>query len=137
MRRLLIAAAVASTVLTAMPPAEAKSIWLKCGTLQINLDSSKERYSLTQGTQIYQGAAIFSPSQINFEYRTLVDGAGGMKEVWAINRKTLAYTGTTMAKHNNSLIEDKSWKLLPGISPNPESGKCSIMKTPPTAGNQI
>lgn len=51
MRRLLIVAAVASATLTAMLPAEAKSIWLECthpkNAQVINLDSAKERFSLT------------------------------------------------------------------------------------------
>ena len=46
MRRLLIAAAMTGTFLAAMPPAEAKSIWLKCGKQVINLDSTKEKFSL-------------------------------------------------------------------------------------------
>jgi hypothetical protein len=80
MRRLLIAAAVTGTVLAAMPPAEAKSFWLKCGYQEINLDSAKERYSLTRLGKIYQGPAMFSPGQIDFKYIfTDLGRSGGIK----------------------------------------------------------
>lgn len=67
MRRLLIAAAVTGTVLAAMPPAEAKSFWLDCNGQKINLDSARERFSMTSFPDtVYQGPATFSPGQIDF-----------------------------------------------------------------------
>jgi hypothetical protein len=128
MRHLLISAAVAGTVLTPMPPAEAKSIWLKCGGQEINLDSTKERFSLTSGSEIFQGRAMFSPGQINFEFTLIATTAGsGVKRAYAIDRKSLEYTEKLMLK----FIGD-SWSTSSSTA-----GKCSIMKTPPTAGNQI
>ena len=130
MRRLLIAAAVAGTVLTAIPSAEAKSIWIKCGGQEIGLDSSRERFSMQQDGKVIQGAALFTPFQINFENRwQAYPNGGGFKYSYAINRKTLEYTKVSLY----SMFGNK-WEPL---SVSPEEGKCSIMKTPPTAGNQI
>lgn len=128
MRRIAITAAVAGVVLTAMPPAEAKSIWLKCGDQEINLDSAKERFSLEKGGEIYKGRAMFSPGQINFEFLLIATDAGsGVKRAYAIDRKSLKYTNKVMVRFMGS-----SWSTSSSTG-----GKCSIMKTPPTAGNQI
>jgi len=137
MRFLLIAAAAAGTVLAAMPPAEAKSFWLKCGNQVINLDSAKERFSLTAG-KVYQGPATFNPLQIDFEYPLLELGGGGIKIVYSIDRKSLRYTETVTHRVLTRSI-DSGWVPQKGTddSPNPKFGECSIMKTPPTAGNQI
>jgi len=78
MRHLLISAAVAGAVLTAMPPAEAKSIWLKCSDQVINLDSTKEKFSLTYGDKVYQGQAMLGPGQINFEFQAYVTPSGSV-----------------------------------------------------------
>jgi hypothetical protein len=100
----------------------------------INLDSAKERFSLTRNDKIYQGQAIFSPGQINFEFQWLVVPGAGLKFAYSINRKSLAYTKTT--RHS---ILGGDWEQQENTTktPNPEFGKCLIMKTPPTVGNQI
>ena len=143
MRHLLIAAAVAGTVLTAIPSAKAKSIWLNCGDQVITLDSAKETFLLTYSGKIisdhgkiYQGHAMFSPEQIDFEYyRLRLQGDGGIKIVYSINRKSLRYTETEVGR----VRWDYPWRLGRTYAnhPNPEFGKCSITKTPPTASNQI
>jgi hypothetical protein len=69
MLNLLLAAAVAAASLVAIAPAAAKSLWLNCGGQVINLDSAKERFSLTADGTIYQGSAMFSPNQIDFEFQ--------------------------------------------------------------------
>ena len=135
MRHLLIAAAVTGTVLAAMPPAEAKSFWLTCGSLDINLDSARERFSLTSSGKVYQGPAMFSPGQIDFEFKWLnLPDNGGIKRAYSIDRKSLKYTETSI-----SSVLGGPWEPSKGTAdyPNPSFGKCSIMKTPPTAGNQI
>lgn len=141
MRHLLISAALAGAVLTAMPPAEAKSIWLKCSSQVINLDSTKEKFSLTYGDKVYQGQAMFSPGQINFEFQTFGDprGAISLKSAYSIDRKSLNYTNTSMDRIVLSSSYDTGWvpQKSTAEAPNPISGKCSIMKTPPTTGNKI
>jgi len=131
LRHLLITAAVAATLLTAMPPAEAKSIWLKCGKQEINLDSEKERFSLTLNKEVYQGRAIFNPGQINFEFQWLNDVIG-MKYAYSIDRKSLKYIQTTLGRYG-----DRWDPLISDTTTNPRIGTCSIMKQPPTAGNKI
>ena len=139
MRHLLIAAAVAGTSLTAIRPADAKPIWLECGSQVINLDSSKERFSLTSGDKIYQGRATFNPGQIDFEYQWYESpGGGGLKFAYSIDRKSLKYIKTSL--HRIVLLySDSGWEPQSGSIkyPNPKLGKCFIMKTPPTSGNQI
>ena len=141
MRHLLISVAVAGAVLTAMPPAEAKSIWLKCSDQVINLDSTKEKFSLTDGNKIYQGRAIFNPGQIDFEFQIYENPMGtvSVKTAYSIDRKSLKYTDTTLDRIVFSSSSDTGWvpQKSTGKNPNPVSGKCSIMKTPPTTGNQI
>jgi hypothetical protein len=139
MRHLLAVAAMAGMVVVAVPPAEAKSIWLTCGSQVINLDSAKERYSINAFGRIYQGPAIFSPRQIDFEYISSIPGAFvGHKIAWMIDKKSLNCTQTGLSRSFNTSygVADTGWKILtyPG---NTQTGKCSIMKTPPTAGNQI
>ncbi len=139
MRFLLIAAAAAGTVLAAMPPVEAKSFWLKCGNQEINLDSARERFSLT-ADKVYQGPATFNPLQIDFEVPLLVfQGNSGIKTVYSIDRKSLRYTKTIMQRIAVSAYLDSGWVPQEPRDnlPNPKFGECSIMKTPPTAGNQI
>ena len=135
MRHLLIPAAVAGTILAAMPAAEAKSFWLTCGYQDINLDSARERFSLTSSGKVYQGQAMFSPGQIDFEYKWFDNNDnGGIKTAYSIDRKSLKYTNTSV-----SSVLGGPWKPQRNTAenPNPVFGKCSIMKTPPTAGNQI
>jgi hypothetical protein len=130
MRRLLIAAAVASAALAAMPAVEAKSIWLKCGSHEINLDSTRERFSMQQDGKVIQGAALFSPFQINFEnHWQAYPNGGGFKHSYAINRKTLEYSKVSLYS-----MFGNDWEPL---SVSPEEGKCLVMKRSPTAGNQI
>ena len=140
MRRLLIAAAVAGTSLTAIGPASAKSFWIECGFLTINLDSSKERFLITRRDKTYQGNAVFSADLINFE---TVDVSGddvirmSSKDTYEINRKTLEYNYKGFNKTVISVgprypSTDSGWREYIA-----KSGRCSIMKTPPTAGNQI
>ena len=145
MRRLLIAAAVASAVLAAMPAVEAKSIWIKCGGQEISLYSEKQLFSLATEEMIYQGGAVFTPHQIDFELIKRVLRLGDIvsvttKDTYAINRKTLGYQrktySRTVEKRPAGNTEDSGWKLIP-ILDNTEAGKCSVMKTSPTAGNQI
>jgi len=129
MRRFLISAVVIGASVVGAGPVEAKSIWLSCDGTEINLDSGKERFSLTSGSEIVQGKAIFNPGQINFEYLVGDFGGGdGIKDAYVINRKTLAYSKSSMMKFLTS-----TWKP----SGTEKTGKCKIMKTPPTAGNKI
>ena len=123
-----------------MEPAKAKSIWLKCWAYTINLDSAKERYSLTVLDKIYQGNAVFNPSQIDFSYTDTVHsyGSGGVfKHEFSIDRKTLDFSMTLFSKFG--VAGDHEWKKVKSSSEfsNPKVGKCSIIKTPPTAGNKI
>jgi hypothetical protein len=94
---------------------------------------------------IYQGRAVFTPHQIDFEFIVRVLRLGDMvsvttKDTYAINRKTFGYERKTYSRNVEKRpagnTEDSGWKLMPVLD-NPELGKCSIMKTPPTAGNQI
>ena len=134
MRRFLIAAALIGGSVAAVGPAEAKSIWLNCGDQVITLDSAKETFLLTYSGKIisdhgkiYQGHAMFSPEQIDFEYyRLRLQGDGGIKIVYSINRKSLRYTETEVGR----VRWDYPWRLGRTYAnhPNPEFGKCSIMK---------
>ena len=145
MRRLLAAAAMTGIALVAVPPAEAKSIWIKCGGQEISLDSEKQSFSLVTEEMIYQGGVVFTPHQINFEFIVRVLRLGDIlssstKDTYVINRKTLGYQrktyDRTVEKRPAGNTEDSGWKLLPVLD-NPEIGKCSIMKISPNAGNQI
>ena len=138
MRRLLVAAALIGTSFPAVSPAEAKSIWLKCGRLEINLDSAKERFLLTDGGKIYQGIAMFSPGQINFEYQWLVSGDGGLKHAYIINRKSLQYSMLSLSREVRG-GSDSGWYVQKREDGSPigTDGICLIMKTPPTTGNKI
>jgi hypothetical protein len=132
MRRLIIAAALIGTSLAATAPAEANSIWLKCGLQEINLDSAKERFSLIHADKVYQGSAIFSPGQINFEFKDeMLSGMATVETKYAINRKTLGYT------LNTSTLITLSSSYKKESAKEPERGKCIIMKKLPTAGNKI
>jgi hypothetical protein len=53
-----------------------------------------------------------------------------------IDRKSLNYTETALLRTIIPGHSDTGWKVMT-YKGNPEEGKCSIMKTPPTAGNQI
>lgn len=137
MHRLLVATALVGASVVAGGPAEAKSIWLQCGKQQINLDSERERFSLTFVDKVFQGPAMFSPGQINFEFLYLNDGrGGGIKYAYAIDRKTLDYTETSLLRVNISRATDTGW-IVSETKGNPASGQCSIMKTSPTEGNKI
>lgn len=136
MRHLLTAAAVAGALLAAISPVKAKSIWLQCGNQEINLDSERERYSLSYGIRIYQGSALFSPGQINLEYTNSDGHGGGIKTTWVIDRKSLRYTTTSFTRVVLPGFVDTGWKVE-DMKNNPETGQCSIMKNPPTTGNQI
>jgi hypothetical protein len=141
MRHLLIAAAVAGTSLTAIRLADAKPIWLECGSQVINLDSAKERFSLTSGDKIYQGRATFNPGQIDFEYQWYESPLGGVgaKFAYSIDRKSLNYIKTSLQRIVIVGFSDSGWEPQSGSIkyPNPKLSKCFIMKTPPTSGNQI
>ena len=123
--------------LATIAPAEAKSIWLKCGSQGINLDSTKERFSLTDIGKIYQGDAMFSPEQINFEFKrdslenTSSRGLHVTTIAYAINRKTLEYT------LNSYAVVSFSASHKSRVDDEPVRGKCIIMKKLPTAGNKI
>jgi hypothetical protein len=140
MRGALVAAALMGISLSATSSAEAKLIWLQCGEQAISLDSERERFSLVLRNKIHQGTALFSPGQINFEYLYFNTGdGGGGKHAYAIDRKTLRYTKTILTRVIFALggfRTDTGWKVS-ATEENPESGQCSIMKTPPTAGNKI
>ena len=139
MRHLLAASALIGLSLAAVSPAEAKSVWLKCGDQEINLDSSMERFSLTYINKVYQGRATFNPGQIDFEFiPTSVSGSVSTKHVYSIDRKSLKYTDTRITRVFFTGF-DSGWETdkTTNESPNPTIGKCSIMKTQPTAGNQI
>lgn len=136
MRTFLVAAALVGASFALANPVEAKSIWLKCGNQEINLDSERERFSLTHIGSVWQGPAMFSPSQIDFEFQYLVlPGGGGAKASYVIDRKSLNYTKKMLTRIVLGHYSDTGWE--PQNNDNPEVGKCSIMKTPPTAGNQI
>ena len=151
MRRLVIAAAMMGVSLATTSPAEAKSIWLKCDVLIINLDSQKEKYSLEiekNGSQyienannrIFYGPATFNPGQINFDFRVLDYGdvGDGIKKAVTINRRTLAYTSISVMKITFGGRTDGWVKMKRDPQDDlPESGKCTIIKTPPTTGNKI
>lgn len=134
LRHLLITAAVAATLLIAMPPAEAKSIWLKCGGQEINLDSERERFSLAFVKEVYQGRAMFTPGQIDFEFNWVsFPRGGGLRFAYSIDRKSLKYTQTSLFSNDGDRYEPQiSDKIV-----NPRIGACYIMKQPPTAGNKI
>lgn len=139
MRHFLITAAVAGLVLSAIGPARAKSIWLKCGEQVINLDSTKERFLLISSGTLYQGKAFFGPGQIDFEYQYFEGREGrGSKYVFTVDRKSLNYTKTDLEKYGNGL-SGTGWRVFQHADGrlNPSFGKCSIMKVPPTAGNKI
>lgn len=124
------AAAVASATLAAMPAVEAKSIWIQCGGQEIALDSTRERFSMQQDGRVIQGTALFTPFQINFEnHWQAYPNGGGFKHSYRINRSTLEYTKVSLYS-----MFGNNWEPL---SVSPEEGKCLIMKTSPTAGNQI
>ena len=140
MRRLVIAAALMGVSLVTTAPAEAKSIWLKCGSQEINLDSTKERFSLTDPVgMIRQGDAMFSPEQINFEFkRDLSESSPRITKgyyvdtfAYAISRKTLEFT------INQSTVINFSASYQSRSDKEPVKGKCIIMKKMPTAGNKI
>jgi len=133
MRHLLMTAAMVGTVLTATPPAEAKSIWLRCGFQEIHLDSANKSFSLTWAERTYQGEAVFSPERIVFSYPWFVRENMVVRNGYFINRKSLEYERAEIES-----VFGTPWVLVKGTDyPNPEFGKCSIMKTPPTDGNQI
>jgi hypothetical protein len=135
MRQLLAAtaAAVASAALAAMTAVEAKSIWLKCGFQEIHLDSIKETFSLTYLEKIYQGRAIFSADKIELSFPWFVRENMVVRNAYIINRKSLEYEMGEIES-----VFGTPWVLTKNRSyPNPAFGRCSIMKTPPTSGNQI
>ena len=134
LRHLLITAAVAATLLAGTPPAEARSIWLKCGEQEINLDCERERFSLAFVDKVYQGRAMFSPGQIDFEFNSVsFPRGGGIRFAYSIDRKSLKYTQTSLFSIDGDRYEPQiSDKFV-----NPRIGTCSIMKQPPTAGNKI
>lgn len=124
MRHLLAAAAVASTALVAISPAEAKSLWLKCGFQEIHLDSAKESFSLKHLERVYEGRAAFNPEQIVLSFPWYVRENMVVRNVYTINRKSLEYE---MAEIES--VFGTPWVLTkPEGYPNPEFGKCSIMK---------
>jgi hypothetical protein len=135
--KLIIAAALSSIALSFARPAEAKLIWLKCGKQEISLDSDRERFSLISSGKIYQGNAVFSPGQIDFEFQFADFGNGAvLKQAYAIDRKSLSYIATSLYRLAMPGYRDTGWKASE-TEGNPAVGKCSIMKTPPTTGNQI
>ena len=135
MRRFLTSAVMLGTSLTLATPVAAKSIWLNCGGTQINLDSQKERFTLTTLGKIYQGVAMFSAGQIDFEYQWYTESppyqTDGLKAAITINRKTLEYTNITMKK--DALAGITQWTKFSKTY----NDKCTIIKNPPTAGNKI
>ena len=109
-------------------PSYAKSLWLRCGGAEINLDTDRQQYNIEHLRTVYQGKASFFPNQISFEYRLLNDGyGGGLRTDYVIDRKTLEYTRTTMIKG----ILDRKW--APG---NSTTGVCELIPNP-TQGNKI
>lgn len=128
MRHLLGAAVLSVASLSAIGPANAKSFWLKCGEQVINLDSAKERFLLTSGGDIFHGRAMFSPGKITLGFLEIETTAGsGVKRAYVIDGKPLKYV--------NSLLS--SFMRIDWKTSSSTSGKCSIMKTPPTSCNQI
>lgn len=93
MRKALVSVAAVCVAFSAVNPFGAKSIWLKSGSQEINLDNTRGRFSLAKLDTIYQRSATFSPSQIDFAYQTLFVAYGsGQKDAWMIDRKTLNHT---------------------------------------------
>lgn len=124
MRHLLAAAAVASTALVAISPAEAKSPWLKCGFQEIHLDSVKESFSLKFLERVYEGRAAFHPEQIVLSFPWYARKNMVVRNVYTINRKSLEYEMASIES-----VFGTPWVLTkPEGYPNPAFGKCSIMK---------
>jgi len=115
-------------------PASAKTTWLKCGNYEIKLDDEKERYYL-QLSKLHQGSAVFNPQQIDFQVEVF-KGAyqDGIRYEFKIDRKSLQYTKDVVSRLHLPGFSDTGWKSEPAKA---ESGKCVIMKQPPTSGNQI
>jgi hypothetical protein len=121
-------------IFSAALPVSAKSVWLKCGNYQIELDSDRERYSI-ELSKLYQGSAIFNPSQINFNVLWFSGPYGdGTRYEFAIDRKSLDYTKQVVSRINLPGFSDTGWRAEASKT---ERGKCMIMKNPPTKGNQI
>lgn len=114
-------------------PAISKSVWLKCGEYNINLDDQRERYSIQTDSKVFQGSAMFAPSQISFEFQPLMlSNGGGFKYNYIVNRKTLAYSRSTLHRYVSGGIMDSGWVLKGN-----DAGICAILKIPPSTGNQI
>jgi hypothetical protein len=134
MRNPLIAA-VAGSLIVYANPAGARSLWLKCGAQEVRISHDRERFSLTLLGKLYQGDVQFGSAQINFEIPWFQDySGGGIKYVYAIDRKTLAYRMEAWNRVAVSRFSDAGW--VPSAM-QPEVGKCLIIKMPSTAGSKI
>jgi hypothetical protein len=88
---------------------------------------------------IRQGNAIFSPEQINFEFKKDLSEISPRNTkgyfvdtfAYAISRKTLEFT------INKSNVINFSASYQSRTADEPVKGKCIIMKKLPTAGNKI
>ena len=127
--RILIAF-VGSLGISSFFPAYSKPIWLECGNSEISLDMDKERYSMKNMDEVNQGPVVYGPDRIDFQAE-FPFGSTQIKYLFSIERKTLEYTKTTLAK--GGLFLDSSWRLL---GDHPEVGTCSLRKNP-TKGNKI
>jgi len=115
-------------------PSYAKSIWLKCDSKPgddprlLFLDSTKERFEITELNQTIQGKATFFESFIKFEYLLKLDPIS-IRSIMEIDRATLNYSGS------RQILPTKSPHLL--LPPTPTSGSCKVIPAPPSKKNQI
>lgn len=134
MRKYLLSIPIGFLFLIYSSPSSAKSIWLECGGTEFNLDDSKREYSTTIGYSVFQGSAIFFPTQIDFSVPIYInEKGGGFRYDYSINRKTLEYQKKSMNRFITSL-RDTGWVQQEGSSLT--TGTCKIIKSP-TKGNQI
>ncbi len=115
----------------ALPLPASKSKWLRCGRYTINLDESKERFSISSGSVVKQGKAVFYPHQINFDDFYGETSSGLNKLSFSISRKDLTYQINNYYR-NYSFGNDTGWVQVGKA----QEGICEIIKNP-TENNKI
>ena len=103
-------------------PSEARTLWLRCGTNQINLDTSQGQYQARVANRIYSG-------QPQVDARTVAltinwsSNSGDDRMVYrlVIDRSTLAYTQMLMARLP-SPTNGEYWDTL-----EQQRGRCNLM----------
>ena len=115
------------TVSFSVSSSYAKSIWLKCGNDEINLDATKGEFNTKLSNKLYQGKAVFFPSQVNFQVHLVTtSGGSGFRDDYTIDRKTLTYTKKSMIRFMYGDWKESSEK----------TGKCLLIEDP-NKGNKI